>query len=326
MNEVKESTIGISICIPSYNRPEFLKRTLVSIIGQTKKPYEVIVMDDASSEDMSDIKKICSENNFKYIGNGGNVGLMQNFNNVLMQAKGSHLALVHNDDLLSKRYVEEAEKFIRKYPKYKVYVTNGIGINANKKAIAEYRPFRKDTIIRKKEGIRKLWERDYFGLLSVIGCTIYDTKFIQQNPLDSSLGNEADTDKALHLLKEEDLMYIDIPIYFTTLHKDQASYTNKLSDEKLRAYIRTRMTIIKKFCKDFEGVPLYLPKIKTLHFLQLFLKYGYGVKQIREILEIKTVKEFVVVLMLIPVLAYNAVYKKIAFLMNKRCIDEYLYK
>lgn len=325
MDEVNENRIKLSICIPSFNRPELLIRTLVSIINQTKKPYEVIVMDDASSADMSDIKKICYENNFSYIGKEGNVGLMKNFNNVLMQAKGSYVALVHNDDLLSRSYVEEIEKFINKYPNYNVYVTNGVGINEKKKAIAEYRPFTCDTILRKKEGIRRLWAKDYFGLLSVIGCTIYNTEFIQKNLLDSSLGYEADTDKALQLLNEEDLMYIDIPIYFTTLHKDQASYKNKLSDEKLRAYIRNRMFIIKKFCKDFESVPLYLPKIKTLHFLQLSLKYGYGVRRLIEILEIKTIKEFVLILWLIPVLAYHAAYKRIAFLMHKKNIDKYLY-
>ena len=319
MNEIK-----ISICIPSYNRPDFLKKTLTSIINQTNKPYEVVVMDDCSSEDMSDIKKICLENNFRYIENNKNIGLMKNFNNVLMQAKGDYLALVHNDDLLSIYYIEEVEKFIQKYPNYKVYTVNGIGINEKKEVIGEYRLFRKDTIIKKKDGIKMLWADDYFCFLSVIGATVYNVEFIQKTPLDSDLGDEADLDKALQLLKEEDIMYIDKPIYFTTLHKDQVSYKNKLSDEKLNKYIQNRLNIFKKFDDDFKEVYFYLQKIKALHFLQLFLKYKYGIKHIRKVLGIETFKELSIILLLIPSLIYKAIYKKIMLLINKKSIEKYL--
>ena len=324
MDEVKENAIGISICIPSYNRPEFLKRTLTSIIGQTKKPYEVIVMDDASSEDMSEVKKICKENCFRFINNDSNIGLMKNFNNVIMQATGDYLALVHNDDLLSRYYIEEIEKFIRKYSGYNVYTTNGIGINEKNEVIGEYRLFRGDTLIKKGQGIKKLWAKDYFCLLSVIGCTIYDTKFIQNNPLNSDLGNEADLDKALELLRDVDVMYVDKSIYFTTLHKDQVSYKNKLSSEKLHLYVHNRLDIFKKYAEDFREVPFYLSKIKALHFIQLFLKYKYGVKQAREILKIGTIKEFILILLLGTSLVCKAIYKNTIFLMHKKYINPYL--
>ena len=281
-------------------------------------------MDDASSEDMSDIEKICSQNNFQYIGKEKNVGLMRNFNNVLMRATGSHIALVHNDDLLSRRYIEEVKKFIRKYPGYKAYVTNGIGIDEKKVVVAEFRLFRRDTIIRKKSGIKKLWAKNNLGLLTVIGSSVYDAEFLQKNPLDPTLGNEADAEKALFLLKEADIMYVDKPIYFTTLHKDQASYKNKLSDERLQAYIKNRLAIFKKFQKDFEHVPFYLAKIKTLHMLQLSLKYGYGPKRLWDILEIRSLGEWGVLLFLGPVLAYHAALKRIAFFFNKGEIDRYL--
>lgn len=321
----KLNKIGVSLCIPSYGRPELLKRTLISIVRQTKKPYEVIVMDDASPMDMSDIKKICLENGFKYIENKRNMGLMENFKNVLIRATGSHLALVHNDDLLSRYYIEEIEGFIKKYPNYNVYVTNGIGIDEKEKVISEFRVFRKDTVIKKKHGIKNLWARDYLGLLTVIGSTVYTREFFQRNPLDVSLGNEADAYNMLLMLKEENIMYVDKSVYFTTLHKDQVSYKNKRSDEMLRVYIRSRLEIFKKFEKDFEEVPFYLSKIKTLHFLQLFLKYKYGVKQIREMLEIKTTKELLTIMMLTPVLTFHTLCKRAGFLIHQKSIQRYFH-
>lgn len=321
---VEMNEIRISLCIPGYNRPNFLKKTLASIINQTRKPYEVIVMDDASTDDMFNIEKTCRENGFQYIKNEKNVGLMKNFNNAISFATGNYLAIVHNDDLLSKFYIEEVERFICKYPHYNVYVTNGIGINKRNEAVGEYRLFRKDTVIKKKEGIKKLWAKDYFCILSVIGCTIYDTRFIQTHPLDVRLGNEADLDKALQLLKEEDVMYIDKPIYFTTLHDDQVSYKNKLSDEQLMAYIQNRLHILKKFEKDFNDIPFYLSKIKALHFLQLFIKYRYGVERLIKNLEIKKIDELFLIFLLIPSLIYKTILKKILFLIYKKNISYYL--
>ena len=42
--------MNISVVIPSYNRKEFLKRSIDSAINQTKKPFEIIIVDDGSTD------------------------------------------------------------------------------------------------------------------------------------------------------------------------------------------------------------------------------------------------------------------------------------
>ena len=42
--------MNISVVIPSYNRKDFLKRSIDSAINQTKKPLEIIVVDDGSTD------------------------------------------------------------------------------------------------------------------------------------------------------------------------------------------------------------------------------------------------------------------------------------
>jgi len=63
--------MDISVVIPTYNRYEFLKRALESIYAQTYLPLEVIVVDDGSSDNTSQIKKDFPNITYLYQKNAG---------------------------------------------------------------------------------------------------------------------------------------------------------------------------------------------------------------------------------------------------------------
>lgn len=104
--EEKVNTLKISIIIPIYNKDKYLRDTLDSIIAQTFRDYECILIDDGSTDDSG---KICDDvanrdARFKvfHIINGGvsharNVGLEQ--------AKGEYLTFIDGDDLIHPEYL-----------------------------------------------------------------------------------------------------------------------------------------------------------------------------------------------------------------------------
>lgn len=61
----------VSICIPTYNRKDYLKETLTSVFAQTYKDYEVVIVDDGSTDGTKQV--------LKYAG----VGFSENDNKVL---------------------------------------------------------------------------------------------------------------------------------------------------------------------------------------------------------------------------------------------------
>ncbi|HXP48356.1 MAG TPA: glycosyltransferase family 2 protein [Bacteroidia bacterium] len=91
----------ISIGIPTYNRPEGLKRTLNCILSQTYTKIEVIVSDNASVN--TEVAKILNEYNTKdprikfYIQNN-NIGQISNFEFVLSKALGKYFIWAADDD------------------------------------------------------------------------------------------------------------------------------------------------------------------------------------------------------------------------------------
>jgi glycosyltransferase involved in cell wall biosynthesis len=89
----------VSICIPAFKRPDFLKRLLDSICIQRFQDFEVIVTDD--SPDQS-VKKICQYYEDKisifYYQNQPSLGTPENWNEAVRRAKGKWIKIMHDDD------------------------------------------------------------------------------------------------------------------------------------------------------------------------------------------------------------------------------------
>ena len=89
-----------SICVPTYNRAYIIQRTLNSILSQTFKDYEVILVDDGSTDNTGDVVEsyLCNENwHYIYKENGGKHTVL---NEGIKQAKGEMFIILDSDDSL----------------------------------------------------------------------------------------------------------------------------------------------------------------------------------------------------------------------------------
>jgi len=93
----------LSICIPTYNRSEFLEKTLLSIVEAQRfeEMCEVVISDNNSSDNTREVVSKFSDKyrNIRYINNESNVGADQNFIKVLNLGNGKYLKL-HSDKTL----------------------------------------------------------------------------------------------------------------------------------------------------------------------------------------------------------------------------------
>ncbi|MGJ7031687.1 glycosyltransferase family 2 protein [Niabella hirudinis] len=89
----------ISICVPAYQRPLYLKRLLDSIVIQDFEDYEVIVTDDSPDDTVRDL---CASfdgiRHLTYHKNPTPLGTPSNWNAAIKQAKGAWIKLMHDDD------------------------------------------------------------------------------------------------------------------------------------------------------------------------------------------------------------------------------------
>ena len=84
----------VSICIPTYNRAGMIGRAIESALGQTHRNIEVIVVDNASSDNTDAIVAAYSDKRLTYIKNERNLGLFGNFNRCIELATGKFLHIL----------------------------------------------------------------------------------------------------------------------------------------------------------------------------------------------------------------------------------------
>ena len=133
----------ISVVIPLYNKQKSIAATLQSVFAQSYTNYEIIVVDDGSTDESASIveellaspksspkgKDLNTEENFPSLqgGVGGrlirkaNGGVCSARNRGIQEAKYDYIALLDGDDLWDEHYLEEQVKLIQDFPEAKMW-------------------------------------------------------------------------------------------------------------------------------------------------------------------------------------------------------------
>lgn len=88
----------MSIIIPSFNRAELLRRSIVSVLAQTFRDFELIVVDDASSDGTRDVVESFADKRICYLCHDQNLGAPAARNTGIRAARGQYIAFQDSDD------------------------------------------------------------------------------------------------------------------------------------------------------------------------------------------------------------------------------------
>lgn len=108
-NDAKPSIkdIKVSVIIPFYNRSKLVIRAIKSVLKQTHKNYEIIVINDGSTDDITEVKNIAKQNkNVKLINVRPNKGAANARNVGIDNATGSYVAFLDSDDVFEPKKLE----------------------------------------------------------------------------------------------------------------------------------------------------------------------------------------------------------------------------
>ena len=136
----------VSVVIPTFNREGFIKQCVVSVLQQSKKPDEVIVVDDGSSDKTWDVLRVLGfsdskdeRNSLRYIFQR-NKGVSAARNLGIKAAKYGYIALLDSDDLwLEKKLEKQISSLESQSTRYRlshtneIWVRNGVRVNAGLK-------------------------------------------------------------------------------------------------------------------------------------------------------------------------------------------------
>jgi glycosyltransferase involved in cell wall biosynthesis len=98
MVEIVEKSL-ISVIIPTYNRADLISRAIASVREQVYQNLEIIVVDDASDDDIVQVIKQINDSRIKYIRHQTNLGGSEARNTGIKQAQGEYVAFLDSDDV-----------------------------------------------------------------------------------------------------------------------------------------------------------------------------------------------------------------------------------
>lgn len=89
----------VSVCIPTFNQGRYLGAALESVLGQTLEDLEIVVCDDASTDDTAAVVEGLREPRLRYVRNPRTLGIARNRNRCLAEARGEYVAWLDSDDV-----------------------------------------------------------------------------------------------------------------------------------------------------------------------------------------------------------------------------------
>lgn len=133
----------VSIIMPSYNTGNYIRESIESVLNQTYQNWELIVVDDCSTDNTDDVIAQFDDKRIHYLKNHQNFGAAISRNYALRKAKGKWIAFLDSDDLWKPEKLEKQIDFMKKN-NYAFSYTNyeEIDEQGRKKRIAVTGPYK----------------------------------------------------------------------------------------------------------------------------------------------------------------------------------------
>jgi glycosyltransferase involved in cell wall biosynthesis len=106
----------ISVILPAYNGERYLREAVESILSQTFSDFELLIIDDGSSDRSAEIIRSYDDARIVLISNETNKGLPYSLNRGLARARGTYIARMDQDDISLPTRFEEQVRFMENHP------------------------------------------------------------------------------------------------------------------------------------------------------------------------------------------------------------------
>ncbi len=135
-DEIKKVEGLVSIIMPSYNTVLYIEETIQSVLNQTYPNWELIIVDDCSTDNTDEVLEKIKDPRIHYLKNEKNSGAAISRNKALREAKGQWIAFLDSDDLWMPNKLEKQIQFMKENG-YAFSYTNyeEIDVNGNKTGV-----------------------------------------------------------------------------------------------------------------------------------------------------------------------------------------------
>ncbi|MDX2227629.1 MAG: glycosyltransferase [Verrucomicrobiae bacterium] len=237
-------TPKISVCVPVYNGQAFLRPCLESVLNQTRRDFELVVLDnasrDASMEIIRSLMRDSGDPRLRLEQNAHTLSMGANWNRALSLARGDFVKILPCDDELAPDCLEKQAAVLENHPRVALVACARQLIGPDGGELHIRRTFRKKGIHPGRTFARRL----LFSTLNLIGepgAGLFRRRDLADLELfDPDLSYYVDVDFWLRILDRGDLYYFPEPLSRFRIHGASASASarHRVAGEYRRMFLK----------------------------------------------------------------------------------------
>lgn len=263
--ENKKNNVYLSVIIPTFNSAKTIVRCLKSVLNQNFQNFEVLVVDDGSTDETRKLVLDFYDERLKYY-KIKHQGVAQARNFGLKKAKGKYITFIDSDDYIENNYFKNFN-VIAKYFKQDIYLC-GINLVSSKTVLV--RNANLDGQFNKIELFNNYKDNVFnSGVFCLVTNKIYKHEIIKKHKIkfnkNFSIGEDLNFN--LKIFRYSVLFYFDSNFYYNHVERSQS-----LTFKYHKDYLKISYLNIKLLTKIFKKI-LSLNDLKLNEYKQYILDY-----------------------------------------------------
>ena len=122
---MNQSSPLVTVCVPSYNYAEFLRPCLASVLSQSFRDFELLVVDDASTDDSARVAESFNDPQVRVVRHARNAGAVQTWNHGLTLARGEYIGFLCADDCFRPDKLQHQVAALQSHPEVALVHADG---------------------------------------------------------------------------------------------------------------------------------------------------------------------------------------------------------
>lgn len=276
-----------SLIIPAYNVEKYIKKCLDSVLNQTYNNYEIIIINDGSTDNTSKILERYKSNKKIKIINQENKGLSNARNTGVSNAKGDYILFIDSDDFIEKELLEilnktikdedlvrfqikildETNKIIKEYKEETFNNLNGIEAfnklsKYNLVELAVCYAYKKDTFLKNNYKFEEKTYHEDFGLIPYIIISskkVTSINYIGYNYLQRKNSIMNNTDYETEIKKSNDVLkhYKNLIKWSQNIEGDLTIYKSFIANSVILKSLNLKEKDYKNYIKKLKEYKVY---------------------------------------------------------------------
>lgn len=222
----------VSVCIPVYNGADYIKETIERVLAQDYDNMEIIISDNASTDDTVKVIEEIKDDRIKLYRNESNLGMIPNWNKLISLATGEYFIIICADDYIFPGAIKAKAEILDNNPDVSIVFSSSYVMNSKGKKLLYRRPYKKSQKLEGSAVQKELFiKRNFFA--EPPNNMMRKSAMSQIGEYDLNLWYTVDWDYYIRLLGTGNAYYIDYPYEGFRISGSSTSGSNLFGGERI---------------------------------------------------------------------------------------------